>query len=379
MPQHRRSSGVSRRLHSSQQIDYVFLAIVLVLCMFGLLMLYDASVVVAARLFDDKFRFVTQQLMYLGIGLVALLVTSRVDYHLWQRLAPLMLLGAMVLLFAVFVPGLGFEALGARRWLRLGDGLTLQPSYLLCFALIAYLASWLSQARKDEWSLWGTYRRFGVLMGIIIVVVAFLQRDLGSAAILTMTGLIMYFLAGGPLWQIGTTVGVGLGFVGILVALEPYRMGRITAFLDRSNDALGTSYHINQALIALGSGGLLGLGIGQSRQKYSYLPEVQSDSIFAIIGEELGFVGTFVVVSAFVFLIWRGFKIAMAAPDTFGKLLVGGIVTLIGVQVFVNLFAIAALIPLTGIPLPFFSSGGTSLIVLLASVGIILNVSKQAE
>lgn len=376
---HRRAVGVTRRLHQPYQVDYVFLAIVLALCLFGLLMLYDASVVVAARLFDDKFRFVSQQLVFLGIGIGALLVTSRVDYHFWQRMAPLILLGALVLLFAVFVPGLGVEALGARRWLRIGDALTLQPSYLLCFALIAYFASWLSQVKNDGWDFKGTYMRFGLVMGVILVVVALLQRDLGSAAILTMTGLIMYFLAGGPVWQVGMTVGLGASVVGLLVLLEPYRMGRIAAFLDRSHDMQGTSYHITQALIALGSGGVLGLGIGQSRQKYSYLPEVQSDSIFAIIGEELGFVGTFIVVGMFMFLVWRGFKIALNAPDTFGKLLVAGIISLIGVQVFINLFAIAGLIPLTGVPLPFFSSGGTSLIVLLASVGIILNVSKQSE
>lgn len=380
MPRSRRLSDMSRRFNRPQHIDYVFLAVVLVLCLFGLLMLYDASVVVASRLYDDKFRFVTQQLLFLGIGIAAMLVTSRIDYHLWQRLAPLLLLGGLVLLIAVFVPGLGYEALGARRWLKLGSSsLTLQPSYLLCFAIIAYLASWLGGTRTDKWSLKGGYLPFGILMGSIVMVVAFLQRDLGSALILAFTSLAMFFLAGGPLWQIVMTMVMGMvGIAGVIV-VEPYRMARITAFLNRSDDALGSSYHINQALIALGSGGLLGLGIGQSRQKYSYLPEVQTDSIFAIIGEELGYIGATGVVLAFIYLMWRGFKIAMAAPDSFGKLLVGGIVSLIGVQVFVNLFAITAIIPLTGIPLPFFSSGGTSLIVLLASVGIILNVSKQAN
>lgn len=381
MPRTRSLSTVRERVaaRTGDRPDYILLAVVVVLCLFGLLMLYDASVVVAARLYDDKFHFVSQQALFLLIGLTGLLVASKIDYHLWKSLAPLILLGGLILLMAVFIPGLGLEVLGARRWLKLGSSsLTLQPSYLLCFALIAYLASWLGGERQDKWSFKSGYIPFGMLMGAILVVVALLQKDLGSMSILAMTSLTMFFLAGGPLWQVGLTVGSGLGAVGLLVLLEPYRMGRIASFLDRSHDALGSSYHINQALIALGSGGLLGLGLGQSRQKYSYLPEVQTDSIFAIIGEELGYFGALLLVLAFLYLIWRGMRIAMHAPDAFGRLLVGGIISLIGVQVFVNLFAIAGVIPLTGIPLPFFSSGGTSLIVLLFSVGIVLNVSKQA-
>jgi cell division protein FtsW len=378
----------SKRYHTFQHsvgarfanhTDYILLALVVIMCLCGLLMLYDASVVVADRLFDDKYHFVTQQAIFLMLGLAGLLVTSKIDYHVWQSLAPLLLLGGLGLLVAVFIPGLGLEVLGARRWLKLGSSsFTLQPSYLLCFALIAYLASWLGGERPDKWSFRTGYVPFGILMGFILMVVALLQRDLGSASILALTSLSMLFLAGAPLWQILTTVGGGLATVTGLVWLEPYRMGRITSFLDRSNDALGSSYHINQALIALGSGGWLGLGLGQSRQKYSYLPEVQTDSIFAIIGEELGYVGALVIIGAFVYLVWRGMRIAAMAPDPFGKLLVGGITSLIGIQVFVNLFAIAAIIPLTGIPLPFFSSGGTSLIVLLSSIGIVLNVSRQA-
>jgi cell division protein FtsW len=215
-------------------------------------------------------------------------------------------------------------------------------------------------------------------MGAILLIVAFLQRDLGSTSILALTSLTMFFLAGGPLWQVAATIGGGLGALVLLVIVEPYRMSRITSFLDRNNDAFGDSYHIRQALIALGSGGWLGVGIGQSRQKYSYLPEVQTDSIFAILGEELGFLGALTLVGVFLYLLWRGMSIARRAPDSFGKLLAGGIICLIGIQLFVNLFAIAALIPLTGIPLPFISNGGTSLIVLLVSMGIVLNVSKQA-
>jgi cell division protein FtsW len=355
--------------------------VVIALCLFGLLMLYDASVVVAANPpYNDKFYFVKQQSLGLLIGLVGLLVTSKIDYHFWKKMAPILLLGGLVLLVSVFVPGLGVEVLGAKRWVQFGSSaLRFQPSYLLCFALIAYLASWLEKERPRQWSFSVSMIPFGVLMGLVLFIVAVLQKDLGSTSILALTSLIMYFLAGAPLWQVGGIIASGVLALGGLVLLEPYRVGRILSFLNRDRDAQGASYHINQALIALGAGGWLGLGIGQSRQKYSYLPETQTDSIFAVLGEEMGFVGSLMLVAVFLYLLWRGFAIARRAPDTFGRLLAGGIMSLIGIQVFVNLFAMAALIPLTGIPLPFISSGGTSLIVLLSSVGIVLNISKYVD
>ncbi len=360
--------------------DYILLGVVTVLCLFGLLMLYDASVVVAASRFGSRFYFVSQQALFFVVGMIGLLVASKIDYHFWRALAPLLLLGGLILLVGVFIPGLGVEVLGAKRWIQFGSSaFRLQPSYLLCFALIAFLARWLADDPADKWSLKRTVIPFSLLMGFILLVVAGLQKDLGSTSILAMTGLVMYFLAGGPLWQIMSAILLGIGAAGVLVWLEPYRLGRVLSFLDRGHDTLGASYHINQALIALGSGGWLGVGLGQSRQKYSYLPEVQTDSIFAVLGEELGYIGTVVLIAAFIFLLWRGLLVARRAPDMFGRLLVGGIIALIGFQVFVNLFAMAALIPLTGIPLPFISSGGTSLIVLMFSMGIVLNVSKYGE
>ena len=362
------------------QIDFVLLAVVVVLCLFGLLMLYDASVVKAAQDYNDKFHFVTQQATFLALGMSGMVVASKIDYHLWRSMAPLLLIGGFVLLLAVFIPGMGVEVLGAKRWLNLGvNSLTLQPSYLMCFALIAYLASWLGGDRPDKYALFRGYTQFVIILGLVLLIVAVFQKDLGSTAVLALTSLVIFFLAGAPLWQVGLTVIGGAVLAVGMVLLEPYRMGRVMSFIDPSHDELNTSYHITQALIALGSGGWLGLGIGQSRQKYSYLPEVQTDSIFAIIGEELGYIGVLVLVSAFVYLIWRGMQLAMRAPDMFGRLLVGGIMALIGIQVFINLFAISGIIPLTGIPLPFFSSGGTSLIVLLFSIGIVLNVSKKVE
>jgi cell division protein FtsW len=380
MPNKRQKGTRDIAVRASDRPDYVLLGVVLALCLFGLLMLYDASVVVATNQFNDKFHFVTQQLIGLVIGIIGLLITSKIDYHFWKKLAPIMLLGGLVLLLAVFIPGFGVEVLGAKRWVQFGtSALRFQPSYLLCFALIAYLASWLEKDKTERWSFSVSIIPFGILMGLVLFIVAVLQKDLGSTSILAFTSVIMYFLAGAPLWQVGGIISSGLAAAGGLILLEPYRIGRIMSFVNKDSDSLGSGYHITQALIALGAGGWLGLGVGQSRQKYSYLPETQTDSIFAVLGEEMGFVGSMVLVVVFLYLLWRGLKIARHAPDTFGRLLAGGIMSLIGIQVFVNLFAIAAIIPLTGIPLPFISSGGTSLIVLLCSVGIVLNISKQAE
>ena len=196
---------------------------------------------------------------------------------------------------------------------------------------------------------------FLVVLGSILLVVVVFQRDLGTALILAGASLGVYFLAGLPLRHMAGLVPLGLGAAALVILMEPYRLKRLMSFSDSSHDVLGASYHINQVLIALGSGGWTGVGLGQSRQKYQYIPEVYTDSIFAIVAEELGLFGSVVLVGLFLYLLWRGLRIAMRAPDMFGRLLAGGIVALVGVQVFVNLFAMTAIIPLTGVPLPFIS------------------------
>ena len=369
---------IKQPLNASARPDYVLLALVLGLAGFGLFMVYDASVVVAVNSFGNKYHYLQVQGVNLVIGLGALLVAARVDYNFWRKLAPLGLLVGLFLLMAVFVPGLGYEQYGARRWLDLRVT-KLQPAYVLCFAMIVYLSSWLSREGADRHSWQRGLLPFSVLLGLVMLVVVVLQKDLGSGLILALTCLNLYFLSGSPLKHLGLLAPGGLAAAGLFILIEPYRMKRLFSFMDRSQDTGGSSYHINQVLIALGSGGWLGVGLGQSRQKYDYIPEVQTDSIFAILGEELGFVGSVVLVSTFCYLIWRGMRIAMRAPDMFGRLLASGIMAFVGIQLFVNLFAMAALIPLTGVPLPFISNGGTSLIVLLFSMGIVLNISKQAE
>lgn len=269
----------------------------------------------------------------------------------------------------VLIPGLGTKVLGAQRWLSLGI-FRFQPAELAKLAFVLYLAAFMSQKK----SLWPFLILLTVLIGLTIA-----EPDLGTAVIIAATGLVVYFASGAPLIWIGLIGIIGLiGGLGLIFS-STYRKERILTFINPARDPLGASYHIHQILLALGSGGLLGLGLGQSRQKYEYLPAAATDSIFAIIAEELGFVGAVGVVIIFLLLIWRGFKIAKEAPDKFGSLLATGIISWIGFQTLINLSAIVALVPLTGVPLPFISYGGSSLVLIMTASGILVNISKQRK
>jgi len=274
-------------------------------------------------------------------------------------------------LFAVFIPGLGVRVLGASRWINLGF-FVLQPSEFIKLALTIYLAAWFSTKEK------GRFIAFLLLIGLVILLVM-LQPDMGTAFIILFEALTIYFLSGGSVWHILSFVPLALmGGIGLAIA-EPYRLKRLVTFLNPETDTQASSYHIKQILIALGSGGLFGVGIGNSLQKYAYLPESTTDSIFAIIGEELGFVGAMLLILVIIFIIYRGFFIALRAKDTFGKLLAGGITAYLATQTIVNLGAQTALLPLTGVPLPFISYGGSALIINLVSIGILLNISRQSK
>ncbi len=351
--------------------DRWLVAIVLFLSLFGVLMVYDSSVAIAIRDFGNQYYYAREQLKWLGIGIFAMIVLSRIDYHKWYALALPALLGSMGLLMAVFIPGLGVRALGAYRWLNFGI-FVLQPAELAKLVLVIYLAAWFSAREKGRFGAFLLLT--GILFGLII-----LEPDLGTGIIIVITALIMYFLSGAPLKHFAFLVP--LVFIGItLLALSsPYRFKRLTTFLNPESDPLGASYQIRQVLLSLGSGGLTGIGIGKSRQKYEYLPESNTDSIFAIIGEETGFIGVTLLVSAFAFFVWQMFRVAIRAPDPFGKLLASGIASWIGVQSVLNIGAMAALIPLTGIPLPFISYGGSSFVIVLAATGIVLNISRQRK
>lgn len=349
--------------------DRWLVGIVLSLSLFGVLMVYDSSVAIAIRDFGNQYYYAREQLKWLGIGILAMVILSRIDYHVWYRFALPALIGTMVLLVAVFIPGLGIRALGAHRWLNFGI-FVLQPAELAKLVLVMYLAAWLSVREK------GRFGAFLLLTGIIFGLVI-IEPDLGTGIIIVSTALIMYFISGAPLRHFAILIPIVIVGISILAISSPYRFQRLTTFLDTNSDPLGASYQIRQVLLSLGSGGLTGIGIGKSRQKYEYLPEANTDSIFAIIGEETGFLGATMVTAAFVFFIWRIFWIGTRVTDPFGSLFAWGIAVWIGTQSVLNIGAMTALVPLTGIPLPFISYGGSSLVILLAASGIVLNISKQ--
>ncbi len=356
---------------SNGKFDIVLFLITVSLTLFGLLMVYDASSVIAFNLFGDKFSYIKSQLLWAVLGFIGLFIFYRIDYHKLYNLALPLLICALILLILVFVPGIGSGAKGANRWVDLGF-FTLQPAEFVKLGLAIYLAAWFSHKEK------GRFFSFLLLMGAILVLVM-LEPDMGTATIILFEAAIVYFLSGGSIVQflVVTPIVAGIGYLYIM--LEPYRLARLVSFLNLGDSLDTTSYHVKQILIALGSGGVFGLGVGNSIQKYAYLPENVTDSIFPIIAEEFGFIGSVVLIIVFASLIWRGIFIAGKAKDNFGKLLAGGIIGFIGIQVIINLGAMTALFPLTGVPLPYISYGGSALVIDLASIGILLNISKQAS
>ena len=351
--------------------DFWLLASVLFLTIFGLLLIYNASVVIAERDFADKYRYIHDQAIWAGIGICLMLLISCIEYHIWQRLALPLLVATVGLLVLVFVPGIGISALGASRWINFGF-FVLQPAELAKLSLIVYLASWLSHKEK------GRFLPFILLLAFFMGLVV-LEPDMGTSIILGAGGVFLYFLSGAPLYHFFLLIPPAMLAIWLLIQIAPYRLARLLTFLDADRDPLGSSYHIRQTLFALGNGGLTGVGFGKSFQKYAYLPESTTDSIFAILAEELGFIGSFFVILLLFFVIFRGFTIAKNAPDTFGKLLAGGIASLFGIQIAINLAAQVALLPFTGIPLPFLSYGGSSLVVTMILFGILLNISRTQK
>lgn len=359
----------------SHSIDKPLLIVTTVLIITGFLILTSASIVVAKKDFGSAGYYAMRQLVY-GVltGLAVLFFTLRVPYRTWKRFALLGMIVSFLLLALLFIPETSFSFGGARRWIRFGS-VTFQPSEILKLAFIIYLASWLDERRRDIASVSYGMMPFAIMLSIVGVFLG-MQPDIGTLGIIAITSIILYFIGGGRIPQITAITLSGIAVLYFLIQIAPYRLARILVFLQPNTDPLGIGYQIQQAFIAIGSGGFWGVGFGKSLQKYNYLPEPMGDSIFAIAAEELGFLGVFGIILLFWFLFWRGIFIAKRAPDAFGKLLAFGISISIFVQAFVNMAAISGLLPLTGVPLPFISYGGTALAVTLAHVGILLNISK---
>lgn len=355
--------------------DRPFLYVTLALFIIGFIILSSASMAIAYKEHGSIVYYTLRQIMLGGVmGLVALFFCQLIPYRHWKHLALPLIIISFILLSLIFIPSLSYGAGGARRWLKFGS-ISFQPSEILKLGFVIYLASWLDARRKEMSSISYGVMPF-VLMISIIGVFLMMQPDFGTFGVILATAGIMYFLGGGNISQMGSMFAFGAVICYFLIQLAPYRLARILVFLNPTYDTKGMSYQINQALIAIGSGGFWGLGFGRSLQKYNYLPEPMTDSIFAIFAEEMGFIGVCAIVMLFLFFFFRALQIAKKAPDIFGRLLAAGLVVSIIMQAFINMAAISGLLPLTGIVLPFISYGGTSLVVTMGMAGIILNISK---
>jgi cell division protein FtsW len=357
-------------------IDKPFLLCVLTLMIVGFFIFSSASLGLLAG-DGDKYQNVAFSQTFYGLflGSIALLFMSRVPYKTWKTYSFYFFIASLVLTALVFVPGFGFEHGGATRWISL-FGFSFQPSEILKITFIMYFAAWLSSVKDKVRTM-----KYGVVPLILILSVVggiiLSQPDTDTFILIAVTGFAMFLVSGGTWKHVGLMILIGVIGIAILASVRPYVKDRLETFINPADNALTSSYQIQQSLIGIGSGGMLGRGFGQSIQKFNFLPEPIGDSIFAVAAEEFGFVGSVLLIALFVFFSFRGLRIAAKTEDSYGRLLVVGIVILIIAQSFLNIGAMLGVLPLTGNPLPFVSHGGTALLLTLAGVGIILNVSKS--
>ncbi len=350
-----------------------------ILLVLGLVMLTSASGPVAYEKFGDSYWYVKHQLFYgLLPGMVLFLLLSHIDYRFLRKMAKPMFFVSLVLLLLVFVPGLGATWGTSRSWINIG-GFSLQPAEVVKFTLLVFLADWLSRLSGDELQnpklgLWPFILSLGSVASLVI-----LQPDLGSLSVIVALSVIVFFLAGAPWAHLVGLSAAGAAALYLSIKSAPYRAARLMTFLHPELEPQGIGYHINQSFLAIGSGGLFGLGLGHSRQKYMYLPEVVGDSIFAIIAEELGFVLTMAVLALMAVFILRLLTVARKAPCGFSALFVAGVAGWLLSQILLNVGSMIGLFPMTGLPLPFISHGGTALLVVLATMGVVANITRHIE
>lgn len=350
------------------QIGILVITLVVALSLLGLLFVFEASVAESLDTFGDRYYLFRQHIFGLVVGWIAFFAGLIIPARFWIRISPFAFLLGLALLILVFVPGIGLNLNGASRWLSIG-GITIQPVEFVKFSLIAYLAAWLPK-QKD-------------LIPFLIVVaipslLLILQPDLGSLLVTFSIATGLYFVAGGNLKQLGILALISLPLLLIAVVTSPYRMQRVLTFFNPESDPLGSSYHVRQIVLALGRGGIFGQGLGNSTQRFSYIPEASTDSIFAIVAEETGYLGSLLIISMFIVLLISFFKLVNRTNNSVEiKLLGNGLAIWITAQTLLNLSAVVALVPLTGVPLPFFSYGRTALIMILFATGVILNTGKK--
>lgn len=357
--------------------DMILLGAILALLCIGVVMVYSASAVKGYIQYDDPYHYLKMEIIWVTLGLAAMFLSMRLDVRVLRKWAKPALYLAIVLLVLVKVPGIGRKVNGADRWIGLGP-LSIQPSEVIKLSMVLVMAHLLSlnphKIQSFRKGVLPVLALLGLIAGLIM-----LQPDLGTTLVIAGTTFAMLIAAGARVSHLLALGGSGLGLVVVAIAAAPYRMRRILAFLDPWADASGKGYQTIQALLALGPGGLFGLGLGQSRQKFLYLPENHTDFIFAIIGEELGFIGASLVILLFFLVAWRGFRTAMGAQDAFTGLLALGITSMLIIQAMINMGVVSGVLPVTGITLPFLSYGGTSLVFTMLGVGILLNISREVH
>ncbi|SDL38762.1 putative lipid II flippase FtsW [Halarsenatibacter silvermanii] len=360
--------------YERSSIDKILVLTVLMLLSFGLIMILSASSIKSMQDYGDIYFFFRRQLKFAGAGLAVMFLLSQLDYHFYLRHSRKIVFFSLFLLLAVYLPGLGVAAGGSRRWIDLGF-INFQPSEFTKLAAVIYLSSFIYRKKNFIKSFWK-----GVFPPMIIISAMFFlvtnQPDLGTGVAIFATSLLLLIIGG---MKFSHLLVIGLPGSLILIyylTAASYRVERLTSFVDPWSEPRGAGYHVIQSILAIGSGGLTGLGPGNSLQKFFYLPEPATDFIFAVIGEELGFIGAFILILLFILLTYRGIVIALGAPDLFGSMLAVGITVMISLQIFINIGAATALMPVTGITLPFISYGGSSLLIMMSSIGILLSISR---
>lgn len=358
-----------------KNIEAKLITTVLILAIFGVIMIYSASSIWAEYKFGNEYKFLMSQSAFLILGTVIMSVISKIDYHLYQRHASKILLVCFILLVLVLIPGIGSVRNGSRSWFGIG-GFGIQPSEIAKIGLIIFTSKYLSKNARNMRSV-----KNGIFPILLVILTFFglimLEPDFGTGMVITMTLIVMIFISEAKISFFLSIALIGLIGIVVLILIAPYRMARIVSFLNPWSDPLGSGFQIIQSLYAIGPGGLLGMGFMKSRQKYFYLPEPQTDFIFSIISEEFGFLGVLIVCSLFCTIFYMAMKIFFKTEDLFGKYLVFGLSFGIILQALLNLSVVVGLVPVTGVTLPFLSYGGSSLLVSMASIGIILNVSKN--
>ena len=372
-------AALRRRLRSQPCLDLPFLCVLLMLLCLGLLMLFSAGYAVALYRRGDAYTYIRPQLLFAALGLAAMYAASLVDYHIWHKLAwPVMGLSLLLLVVVLFMP----EYNGCKRWIVLPGLGTLQPSEIAKFAVVLVFSHIISLNHDRMQGFAAGVLPFGIILGVVAVLML-LEPHLSGTLLILSIGAVLMFVGGTGLRWFALAGGLGLGtiFAAVLALpqLVPYAADRLSTWRDPFADPLGEGHQTIQSLYAIASGGVAGLGLGNSRQKYLYVPEPQNDFIFSILCEELGFVGAALVIFLFLLLLLRGITLAVRARDKFGALLVVGFVVQVVLQAILNIAVVTNTIPNTGISLPFFSSGGTSLLMLLGEMGIVLSVSRQTD